>query len=59
MCARNNVSYKYALVWMGHSSSDILDLYYMMFDQTAELAMKTIQYPADTNNGKHHERKAG
>lgn len=44
MCARNSVSYKYALSWMGHSNSDILDLYYTMFDQTAELAMKTIQY---------------
>jgi integrase len=46
MCARNNVSYKYALEWMGHSSSDILDLYYRMFDETAEVAMKTIVYPA-------------
>jgi integrase/recombinase XerD len=56
MCARNNVSYKYALTWMGHSSSEILDLYYSMFDETAELAMKTIQYskPADKN-----KRKAG
>ncbi len=25
MCARNNVSYKYALEWMGHSNSEILD----------------------------------
>ena len=51
MCARNNVSYKYALTWMGHSSSEILDLYYTMFDQTAELAMNTIVYskPATAN----------
>ena len=45
MCARNNISYKYALEWMGHSSSDILDLYYRMFDETAETAMKTIVFP--------------
>ena len=44
MCARNNISYKYALEWMGHRSSDILDLYYTMFDDTAEAAMRTIQY---------------
>jgi integrase len=45
MCARNNVSYKYALEWMGHKSSDILDLYYTMFDETAEAAIRTIDYP--------------
>ena len=45
MCARNNISYKYALEWMGHRSSDILDLYYTMFDDTAEAAMRSINYP--------------
>ena len=45
MCARNNVSYKYALEWMGHQSSEILDLYYTMFDATAEAAIRTIDYP--------------
>ena len=45
MCARNNISYKYALDWMGHKSSDILDLYYTMFDDTAEVAIRTIDYP--------------
>lgn len=45
MCARNNVSHKYALEWMGHSSSEILDLYYKMFDEVAEEAMRTIAYP--------------
>lgn len=44
MCARNNISYKCALEWMGHRSSDILDLYYAMFDDTAEAAMRTIEY---------------
>lgn len=52
MCARNNISYKYALEWMGHSSSDILDLYYRMFDETAEMAMKTIVYPAPASPAK-------
>ncbi len=44
MCACNNISYKYALEWMGHKSSDILDLYYTMYDDTAEVAMATINY---------------
>ena len=44
MCARNNVSHKYALEWMGHRSSDILDLYYTMFDADAHAAMKTLVY---------------
>ncbi|HEX8524209.1 MAG TPA: tyrosine-type recombinase/integrase [Tepidisphaeraceae bacterium] len=45
MCARNNISCKYALEWMGHRSSDILDLYYTMFDPDAHAAMKTLVYP--------------
>lgn len=45
MCARNNVSYKYALMWMGHSDSRILDLYYKAFDDTAQEAMRSIVYP--------------
>jgi integrase len=47
MCARNNISYKYALEWMGHRNSDILDLYYTMFDDTAEAAIKTIEYTSN------------
>jgi integrase len=50
MCARNNISYKYALEWMGHKSSDILDLYYTMYDETAEAAMATIDYAGHRPN---------
>jgi len=46
MCARNNVSYKYALEWMGHTSSEILDIYYTMYDDTAQEAIETLEYPA-------------
>ena len=38
-----NIIYKHAPEWMGHRSSDILDLYYTMFDNTAEAAIKTIE----------------
>lgn len=44
MLARNNFSYKYALEFMGHKDSKILDLYYKMFDKTAETAMASIKY---------------
>lgn len=43
MLARENVSYKYALEFMGHRSSDILDLYYKMYDKDAERAILAIQ----------------
>jgi integrase len=47
MCARTNVSHRYALSWMGHSSSDILDLYYRQFDDVADTAMMTVSYEAE------------
>ncbi len=46
MCARSNLAYRYALAWMGHSSSDILDLYFKQFDSAADAAIATISYPA-------------
>ena len=49
MLARENVSYKYALEFMGHRSSDILDLYYKMYDRDAERAILAIQLPKDRN----------
>ena len=49
MCARTNVAYKYALSWMGHSSSDILDVYYRQFDDVADQAMRTISYAPALN----------
>ncbi len=49
MLARNNVSYKYALEFMGHTSSDILDLYYTMFDRDAERAIALIQVPVHSD----------
>jgi integrase len=44
MCARNGVAYKYALSWLGHSSSEILDLYFTMFDDVADRAMRTLEF---------------
>jgi hypothetical protein len=44
MCARTNVAYRYALAWMGHSSSEILDLYFRQFDSAADQAIQSIDY---------------
>lgn len=41
--ARRRISYKYALEFMGHSSSKILDLYFRMFDPDAEQAIQAIE----------------
>ncbi len=44
MCARQNVSHKYAQTWMGHRNSEVLDLYYTMYDDVAADAIETIDY---------------
>jgi len=46
MLARNNISYKQALAWMGHSDSKILDRYITFFDPDAESAIASIEYRA-------------
>lgn len=54
MLARSQVSYKYALEFMGHRDSKILDLYYKQFDETAVKAIRTINYspaPAQAATG--------
>lgn len=45
MLARNNIGYRYALEFMGQSSSAILDLYYTMFDDDAAAAIASIKFP--------------
>ena len=60
-CAQQNLSYKYILEWIGHSSSAILDMYFTMNDRQAHKAMnslsfnceksenRTVRYPLDEN----------
>jgi len=45
-CAQQNLSYKYVLEWMGHSSSDILDMYFTMNDRQAQAAMNSVSFEA-------------
>ena len=43
-CAQQNLSYKYILEWMGHSSSAILDMYFTMNDRQAQVAMNSLSF---------------
>ncbi len=38
----SNTAYRKALAWLGHSSSDILDLYYHLHDEDSQNAMKEL-----------------
>lgn len=42
LCANHHVAYRKALAWMGHSSSEVLDLYYHLHDEESEFAMKAL-----------------
>jgi integrase len=48
MCARSQVSSKYALRWMGHQNSEILDMYTTIYDDVAATAISTINYGGST-----------
>jgi hypothetical protein len=42
LCANHRVAYRKALAWLGHSSSDILDLYYHLHDDDSQNAMMEL-----------------
>jgi integrase/recombinase XerD len=42
LCANHHVAYRKALAWLGHSSSDILELYYHLHDEESEAAMRAL-----------------
>ena len=42
LCANHHVAYRKALAWLGHSSSDILDLYYHLHDEDSRNAMMEL-----------------
>ena len=45
MLARQNVSQRYALQLMGHTSSKILDMYFSVYDEDAARAIESIELP--------------
>ena len=58
MLAREQVSHRYALEFMGHSSSEILDLYYTMYDDAAEQAIGKIAYGGVSEDGGTEKKAA-
>jgi len=55
--ARNNISHRYALSFMGQSSSKFLDIYYTMYDADARVAIDTIEFPTAQINDGHKENQ--
>ena len=58
-CAQQNMSYKYVLEWMGHSSSAILDMYLTMNDRQAQAAMNTISFESETPESRTKQGQSG
>jgi integrase len=42
LCANHNIAYRKALAWLGHSSSQMLDLYYHLYDEDSQQAMTAL-----------------
>lgn len=42
LCTNHQIAYRKALYWLGHSSSQILDLYYHLYDNNSQAAMKAL-----------------
>jgi len=51
LCANHQVAYRKALAWLGHSSSDILDLYYHLHDADSQAAMRALADDANRDSG--------
>jgi site-specific recombinase XerD len=47
-CAQQNLSYKYVLEWMGHSSSAMLDMYFTMNDRHSQNAMNSLSFSGES-----------
>ena len=47
LCANHQVAYRKALAWLGHSSSEILDLYYHLHDEDSRQAMMALAGVSD------------
>ncbi len=42
MCANHGVAHRKVLAWLGHSSSDMLDLYYHLHDEDSQNTMQAL-----------------
>ena len=57
LCANHRVAHRKALAWLGHSSSEILDLYYHLHDADSQAAMKSLA--DDTFDGSAESAEGG
>ena len=49
------MAYRKALAWLGHSSSQMLDLYYRLHDEDSQGAMMALAESADAGSGEDDE----
>ena len=60
LCANHHVAHRKALAWLGHSSSEMLDLYYHLHDEDSQQAMMALaksekKVPSDNMDFSSHE----
>jgi len=48
LCANHHVAHRKALAWLGHSSSQMLDLYYHLHDDDSQQAMQALAAGAES-----------
>ncbi len=55
LCANHHVAHRKALAWLGHSSSEMLDLYYHLHDEDSQQAMMALAESRPIVLGDPHE----
>jgi integrase len=55
LCANHHVAYRKALAWLGHSSSQMLDLYYHLHDEDSQNAMRALAESASARLSDRNE----
>ena len=54
MCANHGVAYRKALAWLGHSNSEMLDLYYHLHDDDSQRTMMELAKSGVSDLAKSH-----
>lgn len=57
LCANHQVAYRKALAWLGHSSSEMLNLYYHLHDEDSQAAMVALAKDTEEQAGKEENDK--
>jgi len=55
LCANHHVAYRKALAWLGHSSSQMLDLYYHLHDEDSQQTMMALAKSASGRSSDSEE----